>query len=245
MSRKWLILGVLVGLVAVGDQATKYLAVSRLTTTFDRPEPSSFAERVAAFYSVRNLDEPPAPGRADVRKPPLTVIPGFWSLKYVENPGAAWGLLSGIEDRFRLPFFHLVSAVAILFITLFYRRLQADQALLAVALSLVLGGAVGNYIDRLARNYVIDFVDWHWKNQPGWHWPTFNLADSAICVGVSLMVFESVFWRRPLPLAIAETVPAGPPAALAPAPNPDTLQSPPEPPQGRPGEPPPGDSARG
>jgi len=63
----------------------------------------------------------------------------------------------------------------------------------------VLGGAVGNYLDRLARNYVIDFIDWHWREAPNLHWPTFNLADSAISVGVVLMLADTLF-SRPKPL---------------------------------------------
>ena len=54
------------------------------------------------------------------------------------------------------------------------------------------GGALGNFLDRLVRGYVIDFIDWHWRNQPGMRWPTFNVADAAICVGVALMLLDSL-----------------------------------------------------
>jgi signal peptidase II len=65
---------------------------------------------------------------------------------------------------------------------------EEAQRLLRVALSLVLAGAVGNFIDRLARGYVVDFVDWHWWNRPDLYWPTFNVADSMIVVGVGLLL---------------------------------------------------------
>lgn len=197
MSSKYKILLVIFAVVVSLDQVTKFLAVDRLTTVFEHYGKVSLAERVRAFYTYENLDNDPySPVRKDFRKPPVVVVENYWHHKYVENPGAAWGLLSDADERFRIPFFHVVSLAAILFIVAFFRRLEPDQKLLTVALSLVLGGAVGNYIDRLARNYVVDFIDWHWRNQPGMHWPTFNVADAAICVGVALMLIETLFFAR-------------------------------------------------
>jgi signal peptidase II len=197
MRRKWFQLAAVVLLVLMADQATKYLAVSHLTNAFLHFGARSLPDRVVAFYTLKNLDNDPyESGRFDLRRAPVPVIDRCWNHKYVENPGAAWGLLSGLDERLRVPFFHLASLAAIAFLLLFYGRLEPHQRLLAVAVSLVLGGAAGNYTDRLARNYVIDFVDWHWRGKPGWHWPTFNLADSAIVVGVALMLIESFFARR-------------------------------------------------
>lgn len=190
------LLSIFVAVVAA-DQVTKYLAVKHLTNAFELHSARTFPERLGVFFRLRNLDnEPYEPGKVDHRIPPVEIVADYWSHKYVENPGAAWGLLASVDDRLRVPFFHLVSIVAIVFIGLFYRRLEAEQKLLAFALSLVLGGAVGNYIDRVARNYVIDFIDWHWRNRPDLHWPTFNVADSGICVGVVLMLAETLFTRR-------------------------------------------------
>ena len=101
-------------------------------------------------------------------------------MNYVENPGAAWGLFRGRSERFRNTFFTLVSLGAVAFILYYYRRLRAEQRYLQVALALVLAGAVGNFLDRLARGYVIDFVEWYWWNRPDIRWPTFNVADSLI-----------------------------------------------------------------
>jgi signal peptidase II len=86
--------------------------------------------------------------------------------------------------------------VALGFITFMYVRLTPDQRRVRWALALVAGGAVGNFVDRLLRGYVIDFIDWHWRNQPGMRWPTFNVADAAICVGVALMLLDSFRPRR-------------------------------------------------
>jgi signal peptidase II len=80
--------------------------------------------------------------------------------------------------------------VAAAFILGYYRRLRDDQRYLQVALSLVLAGATGNFLDRLARQYVIDFVEWYWWNRPDLSWPTFNVADSLIVVGVALLVLQ-------------------------------------------------------
>lgn len=120
----------------------------------------------------------------------VDVIKGCFQLRYVENPGAAWGFLAGANEAFRAPFFVAVSLLAIAFILYFYRKVESDQKVMLVSLSMILGGAVGNFIDRLRRNYVVDFIDWFYKD---WHWPTFNIADSAISLGVVLMVWTMLF----------------------------------------------------
>jgi len=198
MRRKYTSLVAILGLVLVADQATKYLAVANLTTALEHAKLTTPLARLGGFYTLKNLDnDPPEPAGMDLRTAPVVIVAGYWHHKYVENPGAAWGLLSRVSDTWRVPFFHVISVLAILIIVAFYRRLEADQRLMAFALSLVLGGALGNYVDRLARGYVIDFIDWHWHNRPDMHWPTFNLADSAICVGVFFMLVETIFTPRP------------------------------------------------
>lgn len=197
LAGKYKVLLAVFALVVVADQATKYLAVSRLTRAFEVAGLDSFGERLAGFYRLENLDNDPfEAGKSDLRRGVHVVIPRFWHHKYVENPGAAWGLLGGLDERWRIPFFHVVTLVAITFILLFYRKIEADQRLLGLSLSLVFAGAVGNYIDRLARNYVVDFIDWHWRGRPDMHWPTFNVADAAISVGVALMLLDSIWGGR-------------------------------------------------
>ncbi len=183
--------------VVGADQATKYLAVGHLTRANEYFQADTLAKRLGVFFGRRNLDgDPPSAATPDLRTDRVVVVPRFWALKYVENPGAAWGILSRRAAWFRVPFFHLVSIAAIALMGLYLRALPTGQGLLRVALSLVLGGAVGNYLDRLVRSYVIDFVDWHWYDDPRLHWPTFNVADSAIVVGVALMLGETLFVRR-------------------------------------------------
>lgn len=178
---KWrLLLAVfLVGLAA--DQATKFLAVERLTTVFDRGT-QPLAERVRAFYGLRHL-EPYA-------TEPHVVWAPMWRMRYAENPGAAWGLFRGLSEQSRARLFGAITLAAVLFILGYYRTLAREARLLQVALSLVLAGAVGNFVDRLTRGYVVDFVDWHWWHRPDLYWPTFNVADAMIVVGVALLILQ-------------------------------------------------------
>ncbi|OJT18826.1 signal peptidase II [Archangium sp. Cb G35] len=187
---------ILVGLATLAaDQVTKYLAVAHLTEALDGR--TGFA-RVTGFVSEQNLDNrPPAP-EGDRRLKHYEFIENYWHFRYVENPGAAWGLFGNLPDSVRRPFFHLVSLVALGFIGFMYVRLTPDQRRVRWALALVAGGALGNFVDRLLRGYVIDFIDWHWRNQPGMRWPTFNVADAAICVGVGLLLLDSFLERKPV-----------------------------------------------
>ncbi len=116
----------------------------------------------------------------------IAVIPGF-NLTYVHNTGAAFSFLSEAGGWQRW-FFAAMALIISIILTVWLYRLKEHQTLLAVALALILGGAIGNLIDRVAYGYVIDFLDVYYQT---WHWPAFNIADSAICVGVFLMVLES------------------------------------------------------
>ena len=124
----------------------------------------------------------------------IEVIP-FFNITYVHNTGAAFSFLSDAGGWQRWLFAGLALVVSIV-ITVWLARLKKQEVLLAISLSLVLGGAIGNLIDRIAYGYVIDFLDVYYQN---WHWPAFNIADSAICLGVFLMVLESFGIGRPDP----------------------------------------------
>jgi len=115
----------------------------------------------------------------------ITVVEGFFNFTYLRNKGAAFGILA--DSSFRLPFFIAVSLVAVCAIFVVIRRLREEQVLAALSLSLILSGAVGNLIDRVRLGEVIDFLDAHWYEH---HWPAFNIADSAICVGVFLLAID-------------------------------------------------------
>ena len=116
----------------------------------------------------------------------IPIMP-YFKLTYVHNTGAAFSFLSDAGGWQRW-FFAGLAIVISAVITVWLSRLKQHETLLAVALSLVLGGAIGNLIDRLAYGYVIDFLDVYYQS---WHWPAFNIADSAITLGVILMLLES------------------------------------------------------
>jgi signal peptidase II len=127
-------------------------------------------------------------------KPTVTVIEGFFDLHYVENPGATWGFLAD-SPGLREPILIGVAVLASLFILWMARKLQPGQRLVPVALALVLSGAVGNLIDRVRLSVVIDFISLHAGE--AFRWPTFNVADIAIVVGVALLLVDSVrSWLR-------------------------------------------------
>jgi signal peptidase II len=116
----------------------------------------------------------------------IPIIDGLFSLTYIRNTGAAFGIFSGSAAAFRLPFLIIFSFVAIGFVITMLRRLRDDHTGLITALSFILGGAIGNLIDRVAYGEVIDFLDFYWGR---YHWPAFNLADSFITLGVLITVF--------------------------------------------------------
>jgi signal peptidase II len=119
----------------------------------------------------------------------IPVIDGFFSLTYIRNTGAAFGILAGSAAAFRLPFLLLFSALAIGFMVMMLRRLPEREKGLITALSLILGGAIGNLIDRVVYGEVIDFLDFYWGS---YHWPAFNVADSCITIGVAITIFYMI-----------------------------------------------------
>jgi len=121
----------------------------------------------------------------------IQIMP-FFRLTYVHNTGAAFSFLSEAGGWQRWFFAGLALTISVV-IAVWLSRLKKHETLLAVALALVLGGAVGNLIDRLAYGYVIDFLDVYYE---AWHWPAFNIADSAITLGVMLMLAESFGWGQ-------------------------------------------------
>src|SRR5271170_5468813 len=135
--------------------------------------------------------------RLDVYPPVSPLWQTHLTFTLARNRGGAWGLLQGASENVRRPFFLLVSVAAITFIVTLYRRLQPRQRALKWGLPLVLGGALGNVFDRIRYGHVIDFIDCHmiYKGIEK-HWPTFNIADVAICVGVGLMAIDMFSSKR-------------------------------------------------
>lgn len=124
----------------------------------------------------------------------VPIIPGFFDIVFVMNPGAAFSFLATLPDSVRNPFFIIVSVTAVILIIVYHTRHLQQHALASLSLSLILGGAVGNLIDRLRYGMVVDFLLVHVYQ---YHWPAFNVADSAISVGVGLMLLDMLLdWHR-------------------------------------------------
>lgn len=121
------------------------------------------------------------------------VIDGFFSLVYVMNPGAAFGFLAEAPEIFRYLFFISVTVLAVLLIIYYILKSKSQDVLIVISLTLIFGGAVGNLIDRIRFGAVVDFLDFYIG---AWHWPAFNVADSAISVGAVLMIWEMLVSRK-------------------------------------------------
>lgn len=124
----------------------------------------------------------------------IAVIPGFFNLTHVLNPGGAFGLFAQQGAMVRVMFFLVFSLVAVGLILYLYVGIPETHPMLANGLSLIFGGAVGNLIDRVRMGKVIDFLDVYLGDL---HWPAFNVADSAICIGVGIFMFHILFNRMP------------------------------------------------
>jgi len=124
------------------------------------------------------------------------ILDGFLDLHYIRNAGAAFGFLSGSHSDFRIPFFILVSSIAIGIILFLFYKLEDHEVMMPLALSLVLGGAIGNLIDRIRLGEVIDFILVHYK---AFLWPAFNVADIGISVGVGLLVLRIFIFEKMQP----------------------------------------------
>jgi signal peptidase II len=121
------------------------------------------------------------------------LIDGFFSLTYIRNPGAAFGLFAEHNESFRSIFFAVVSVIAICLLAYFFWETPKEETMGLVAISLLFGGAIGNMIDRFRMGEVIDFLDFYVGQS---HWPAFNVADSAITVGISLLLFHVYFHKE-------------------------------------------------
>ena len=124
----------------------------------------------------------------------IPVIPGFFDITLILNPGGAFGFLAGQHSNLRHLFFLGVTSMAICFIVILYRKIPQTHSLLAMAFALIVGGAVGNLIDRLRLEKVVDFLDFYLGK---YHWPAFNVADSAISVGMVIFICHIIFNKMP------------------------------------------------
>ncbi len=120
----------------------------------------------------------------------IVIIQDFWNFVYAENRGALWGLGNGFSENMRILVFVFFSSLITLMI-LYLMFFKKPSKLLSITYALVLGGAVGNLLDRAFRGFVVDFIDWHYKAV--YHWPTFNFADAAIVVAMIFLGIEIFF----------------------------------------------------
>ncbi len=139
----------------------------------------------------------------------VVIVPGLFDFRYVQNTGAAWGIMQGLS------FWLVLLSIGMLVLLIGFRRYFIPATRLAhLAGGLIIGGIVGNLIDRLRLGYVVDFIHLHWRGQA---FPTFNIADSAICIGVGLFMIEH--WRlehhRSSEGAAPPVAPAPPPADVS------------------------------
>ena len=175
-----------VGLAVISaslDLSSKAWALNALSRTQTHPPPLCSPPPGMTHY---------LPQRMATRE--IVLIRDLLDLQYAENCGGAWGLLHGASETFRRPFFLAVTVGAIAFIVYLYRNLEKGQTPTKWALPLVLGGAIGNLVDRVRLGYVVDFIHMHWRTH---HWPTYNVADIAISVGIGLMLLEYIIGPKP------------------------------------------------
>jgi len=123
----------------------------------------------------------------------LPVLEGLFSLTYILNPGAAFGFLANQGETFRAVFFLLVSVIALGLLGSFFRQTPEEDALALGAICLLFGGAIGNLIDRIRLGEVVDFLDFYIAQH---HWPAFNVADSAITVGISCLMVHLFLQKK-------------------------------------------------
>lgn len=152
------------------------------------------ADQITKHWAARELVVGGLPAQAhEIVSRRYDVFESWFALRVVGNKGAAWGLFRGLPDDWRVPFFVVISVVAIAVILAIYRRTLEDQRLLRIALTFILGGALGNLFDRIRHGYVVDFIDWFVRE---YHWPTFNVADVAITTGVGLLLLDMLLHRN-------------------------------------------------
>ncbi len=119
----------------------------------------------------------------------LPVIPGYFNLVHVRNTGAAWGMLGGYHVLL------VALSFVVLVVLIVYRRsFLTDSLVHRLSLGMMIGGIIGNLLDRIRLQYVVDFLDFHWQTH---HFPAFNVADSAICIGVGLYMLSVLFAPKP------------------------------------------------
>jgi signal peptidase II len=120
----------------------------------------------------------------------ITIVHGYLDLSYVENTGVAFGLFDAVESPWKPYVLAAMAIVAVGAIIVYVLKSPAERKLLHFALSIVVGGILGNFLDRIFRGFVVDFIEFHLNES--FYWPNFNVADSAITIGVALLLIDVV-----------------------------------------------------
>jgi len=131
----------------------------------------------------------------------IELIPGFARISYVRNSGVAFGLFAEIQSVWKPYILASMAVIAVVVILMYSARMPTNRVLLQLALAITLGGILGNFTDRILHGFVVDFIELHIKDV--FHWPTFNVADSAITIGIGLLLVDTV--KHP---EVEETEPA-------------------------------------
>ena len=124
----------------------------------------------------------------------ISVIAGIFDITHVLNPGGAFGLMANMSAVVRTVVFLFISSLAVGLILYFYIKTPREYVFLSSAFALIFGGAIGNLIDRVRFGMVVDYLDFYIGK---YHWPAFNIADSAITVGIFIFIYHLVFKKMP------------------------------------------------
>jgi signal peptidase II len=159
----------------MGSKITKLIIVSGVLVLLDQVTKAAVGLYLQPYHSI-------------------AVIPGFFNLTHIHNPGGAFGFLAGADPMLRKIVFLFVSFLAVVLILWYYMKTPASYPLLATAFAMIFGGAIGNLIDRIRTGKVVDFLDFYLGNL---HWPAFNVADSAITIGIGIFILHLLFNKLP------------------------------------------------
>jgi signal peptidase II len=135
----------------------------------------------------------------------IELIPGYLRLSYVMNTGVAFGFFQEIESGWKPVILASMAIIAVVVILIYRSKMPPSRVLLHTALSVTMGGILGNFIDRVVHGYVVDFIEFHVHDS--FYWPTFNIADSAITIGIALLLIDTV--KNPEPEEQLSTPMAG------------------------------------
>lgn len=120
----------------------------------------------------------------------IVVIPGYLRISYVSNTGVAFGLFRDVDSPWKPHVLAAMAIIAVIVILIYSFRMPSSRILLQSALAIIMGGILGNFTDRVLHGYVVDFIEFHIGDV--FHWPTFNVADTAITVGIGLLLIDAV-----------------------------------------------------